>query len=929
MATPPILGPDTPPMVGQFDNASAVLSPLWQGIYEGMTQALHEAVAASGDLTLEWEDMSRAQREVLDHAKESMEEIATLRRGPEERAMDQAVLRSANLPGVARDRIMLLLDSLGVYGEEFQDAAQSQGRTQDEAREVMRERSEGRVDQAYELLNESDPEFREAIMTMAANAQAEMEEREGREADTRKARPAKRHESAVSQIDPPRPGDVTQTGAVRPEDALGRLDREGFSEGRVPGAGGQDPRSAQPAPTPPMTWDQAVRRGGDISTYRDMLVSRTRNRIDRWASEAGALPGGMRPDGVADFSGNWGWANPEEGAAYESAMGRFGPGQMSREGIWQWESPDDAQRYMARSNRVGRITGAMDAYSSGGGVSGAIGALAPGAARTLGGVGMAVGAANMIGGALESQRAANVPYTSTYGEGEMDAYRQRADEWMFSRLGTFGVMNSNEASRLYQGVAQTGWQGQDRRRALDFATSNYTDFGMDISTSMRLIQMAQEDGSDALDDYRQGLIAVGESAKDAGESVKEAQEDFINAMQEVRQYSSGEDAAEVASTFVSMEQALDSTGLAGFSLSGIATNESVQRQYALHTGQAYRDVEFAVSQGEQIGEILDFAMERFVDRSTFTENISEDTQGEISRIMDASGGTPSNQQVREIARMLTEDRAILDPTRAAMVAQTYLGRQVSPEEARQLIVRRLIEDNRLNFTAAATAAEQQWEEAGVAQAGLQPGFFDLTPSWQARMDLKEELGLASESGDSFWSANFRFGRNTVKGAPEVYDAVDEYLDQMRRGERSTRSSNLESLLAHIGGLSDQDPDAARAWNDQRFIALRDGEEVEFGMGDLPNYIREMEAGQVYTVDEKGRRNALHDVVGYVPRSSDPEAQASEQRVLVEVEAKGDLADVLSIRQAGGYEVESARATGTAMAPFGIPGLNYLFGGSRS
>lgn len=903
-----------PPMIDQTEFAYGLLegmsdkalrAPAVAPFFEAMTDEIRRVLEQQGILSQQmhqdWRRMSKDNSEMLEQVRDAVSGATgpgagAARFSATDRQAHIAQIEGLRLPEAVRESAINLFDALGLYGEEIQQQAianQSAGR--------IRGMSDVAQSQIETIIAAAgiDPD----IIDRARTAQ----DGDGR------ARPAAR----TGPFD-----DALETGAVAPGD---KPSTEGFAEGRATeesrkadvqarkaarNPGGDDdsgasetrrriggaglaaantydepigPQPRGPEPDRIDTFREGVERFSDTATYRKGAVEKVRGRLDAYASE---------------------WVGDRP--ARHEVQGRFGP-------EWAWVDPEAGARYETRANQYGRITEALDDYAGGTGVSGAVAKAVPALGRYAGVAGAVWGGTQLVTNFAESQRAANMPYTQVYGDGQIDAYLQRADEWRFANLETAGVMGTDQARQLYQGVAATGWKGEEREAALDFGLSNYKNFGMDISTSMRFVEMATSQGVESLDEYQKGLAALSEVAKESGESIKAAHEDYVRAIEQANQISSGGDAAEIATMTTAISTAMAHTPLEGVDWGPLLANEQVVSRAALDAGMEYEDFNAAVRAGDTdaISALYTSATTTGVD-AVVQKPPSADVQARIDEIMEASGGRPSNEQVLEVAQLLSEDgvyntRDIVDRFR------DFTGLNLTPEQARQLTVRSVMGDTRMDVGAVVEDAAVKLGEAELDLEGLRPGFFSraLTGAgWRGRKEVMDQWGITAQQGGFLGAtglSNARFGDNTItgRGSEDIYASADSYFEMLREGDLDARSGNLESVYRHIGGLEDKDE--AAAWGLKRFSTEVDGDVVEFGISDLPEYVEQVEAGQVRVLGPDGKPVALQDVVGYTP-----DAVREQQRVKVEIEAKGPLADVLRINTLGGDEAETARMNGRPM-----------------
>lgn len=158
-------------------------------------------------------------------------------------------------------------------------------------------------------------------------------------------------------------------------------------------------------------------------------------------------------------------------------------------------------------------------------------ARAPGGMAALRFAGVAVGAAHVADMALDftvNQRAANAEWQRIMGGTNLGGIEERIRSQAFGLFSQFGGMSSEEAEKLYLGVARTGMRGTDRARAQEFAQQNYRQFGMTVDQSMEIVNVAARTGQESLMGLSNALRNVTESAQEAGVNTEVARQRFVD-----------------------------------------------------------------------------------------------------------------------------------------------------------------------------------------------------------------------------------------------------------------------------------------------------------------------------------------------------------------------------------------------------------------
>lgn len=260
-------------------------------------------------------------------------------------------------------------------------------------------------------------------------------------------------------------------------------------------------------------------------------------------------------------------------------------------------SESEVADFHRRSNVVGAVRGGAQTLAEGGTLRQAgLSMLPEGAAGALGVVGAGIFAAEKAGQFAASQRAANAQWQSMLGGTQADAVGERARSKMF-QWSQFGVMGGQDAAALYQGVAATGMNRDQRGTAQDFAVSNYKDLGMSIQDSMDIIDTAAKTGQESLTGVAQALKDVTDSAKEAGVNTEVARQQFTATWKSFSDVMGGNtntatiEAAGFTNAQVGMGRQFQDAKIN-------PTDPTVMSMVAAHSGMRYNDV---IAQGLRPG----------------------------------------------------------------------------------------------------------------------------------------------------------------------------------------------------------------------------------------------------------------------------------------------------------------------------------------
>lgn len=414
-------------------------------------------------------------------------------------------------------------------------------------------------------------------------------------------------------------------------------------------------------------------RGFSLGSLRQRMGQALEQRLQNWQ-----FPG--TPPIVQNRAGQW----------IDAETGRFVPRST-------------VDQFRRRETIAGALRGGAQTLARGGALRQAaantLGMLPGGTAllRGAGVVGAGLYAANKIGDFFESQRAQNAEWQRIMGGTNLEAVGERWNQRMFA-LGQFGVLDSEQASQLYRGVAETGLRGADRTTAQDFALDAYKQLGMTIQESMQIIKVAARTGQESLYGVAGALRQVTEDAKEAGINAAEARQRFIQTWTDVSNFLGGGPTA--VATSLGLSRAITGMGRAyqGAVVGGIG--QSDLRLLAARRG---------MSTNELLLKSLDdpFFLADAIGTDARQEIIKRMKPGGLDRLREAAANLPegplSEGDRMRLARIMIESTAdfmgtveAVDPlspginlasmpldAQAAFLAEVALGRFNPGQEARQ------------------------------------------------------------------------------------------------------------------------------------------------------------------------------------------------------------------------------------------------------
>lgn len=644
-----------------------------------------------------------------------------------------------------------------------------------------------------------------------------------------------------------------------------RAHTAGPAEGGADGEGERDKRFRE------MNFKQGREMGDNLSDLRANVARRT----NRWMSEWGDK---YRPptneDGqYVDEAGRVTRASARAGADWERGM-----------------------------SRIGRVQGAVNAIGEGEGLSGAITKIG---GRFAGPAGIALGVGMQVNDQMIKQRKSNAFYQNIYGGNNRSGYGQRAQEFGFSHLATAGLMDSGEASELFRGVSSLGLQGDHRQGALDFATSQYRSTGMEVATSLQLIQQATENGVHSMTDFTDSLSQVEEQARKSGKSLKEAQEQYAATYGMLSgTFSNNEGTANIAGGLTAMQQGLGHR-LGSMNLGGMVNSSQQQRMMASMLGMdpAKFQMMAQTNEGDVLGKGMNAAFGRILNQG-LAPGSADSVKGLADRLKKENGGSLSEDSYGEIGRQLLSTGGN-SPERVKAIAAA-MGVQLTDAQVPEFIARLATGDDALNAEKALgrndlgkgfdDASASKIGADGISHSGLLP-----ISNRRQNLDLAKLLNIKSEDG--------KFSASGWQG--KTGKATDAYFDSLHQSG-GKRYKSIEGLIKD-GGIGD----------DTRIrVKDKDGKDRDVTLEQAIKYHKdELEAGKVQITAGKDAGKTVGEVTGVYAKS---EAAKKDSNTKVTVEAKGALKQFIDLQVSGGASVDAARRAGAPAPAFtsswSVPGV---------
>lgn len=634
-------------------------------------------------------------------------------------------------------------------------------------------------------------------------------------------------------------------------------------EGGAPGGGGHGDRFRD------MDFGQGRDIGENISDLRANVARRT----NRWMSEWGAK---YRPD-------------TNEAGQYVDEAGRA-TREAARMGA-DWE------RGMSR---IGRVQGVVNAVGEGQGLSGMLGKVG---GRFAGPIGVAVGAGMALNNQMISQRRQNAFYKNIYGGSEGDAAKARGQEWLYSHLGdgVLGVMGSDEASQLFRGVSSMGLQGNQRQSALDFATAQYQRTGMDISTSLDLMEAATKNGVQSFSELNGALADVADSAKAGHKSLKEAQEQFVATYKTISgSVSNTSTSGVIAGGLTSLQQGLGHR-LGSVDFGGMMGDQRQQMMMAAMLGMNPNEFQLGLQSDPSLaGRGINAVLGR-IGSTALDAGTKAATQGTYDRLRRAGGGKMSEDAWGELGReMLSYGGNSL--ARYQAMAQA-MGLNLTQAQVAEFAARQEFGDPSMNAEEKMGAAHGGFsanEANQVKGIDLRKGGGNRFSGASAGQDqdLARELGIKGHS----WA-----WQDWAGGSDK---ATDAYFDSLHE-KGGKRYKSIEELLRN-GGVGDDTK-----------IRVKDksGKDVDVTLAQAIKYHKdELESGNLQITAGKDAGKTVGEVTGVYAK---PDPKKTETKAKITLEAKGTLKQFIEMQVSGGASVDTARRSGQpasafSLAPWALP-----------
>lgn len=343
-------------------------------------------------------------------------------------------------------------------------------------------------------------------------------------------------------------------------------------------------------------------------------------------------------------------------------------------------SSAEGEAFARQTNRIGRAQGVLSSVQQGSGIGSAL----VGVTEKAGIIGAGITAAKFGIDQAVDQRAKNAQFQQIYGGSNLSTgFSNRAEEDLFKWRNMFS-MGDKQAGELFMGVSQLGLQGDDRQNALNFATGEYKNQGMDASQSIALISQSIRDGVSSFGELKTAIDQVSDSAKSGGLNISQVTQQYAQNYATVSQTLSGPQASTIAGGLTSAVAAQGAT-MEGVSLASL-TSDTTMRIMAAQQGLSYGQF-VAASQtnpavfGQAAQGLLNSRLSDIL-----SPQARMDLQSKAHTLEAATGGRLSTGSVQQLSNYLLESGSV-DPDQVQQVMQSITGGTMSEGQAMEFLVR--------------------------------------------------------------------------------------------------------------------------------------------------------------------------------------------------------------------------------------------------
>lgn len=352
------------------------------------------------------------------------------------------------------------------------------------------------------------------------------------------------------------------------------------------------------------------------------------------------------------------------------------------------------------------------------------------------------------GDAVAAQRRAGAQFQQIYGGTNLEGQVQRLHQ-VGNRMQYWGQLGGEDAARLFQGVSELGVQGEERERLIRFGAGQYMRRGMDVETSLELMNVAAQTGNIELQGVSQALDSVAAAARKAGTNVGQATKAFIQQYAALAQTlpTGGGASGGLAATAGALTafQASGGRALTTLDMSGVA-GPAQSYVMAGATGRTQAQMALLADQDPAaFGAAVDDMIQMFATTQLDQQALQRVTPM-IQSLQDAEGNL-SPEDLETVGNELVNSGAVRD-LNALQAMFAAAGVTISPAEAPALLARHL----------AGESIEEMAEEQIREQSIQDLGDLDVAPGGNANAAAQSELRRRAGGAESGWRDPF-FGES--------------------------------------------------------------------------------------------------------------------------------------------------------------------------
>jgi hypothetical protein len=404
--------------------------------------------------------------------------------------------------------------------------------------------------------------------------------------------------------------------------------------------------------------------------------------------------------------------------------------------------------------------------------------------RAAPGLGTAVMAGEIVNDTLEGtteQVRKNAQYQSMLGGSNFEGLGQRVQEQGYvwgNRLNAFGGgLAEEDARQAFQGVTSLGLRDSERGNALKLVEKNYADLGMDVQSSLKLLEMSAKGANLQFGGLEKSLKSVSLMARATGQNANVLYESFAKNYQLALGMSLGPQAASVAAGMTAATSGM-SRDLEGVDTSG-QSSYFYKRRLSQLSGMTYGQLETQAARGNT---------------TPLTQAQDRDRTQTASRALQAQGRGAYDLLQQRMREMGGGQKLADSPAELQRVAQDLLMTGIDPQSMKAYM------ESYGGYKFDANMSDQQITEAFAGWVADPSRGTRGTEAAKAQVDQKD-LDLLRESGTKLGYGFMGLGFN--EGASEY--VRKNYALNPFSSEGVAKNEVLDAYSAHQYQSAKSDP----------------------------------------------------------------------------------------------------------------------------